>query len=102
MNIVSVIVIFIILLVIALTSRKHSNIFLAFGLVDILLRIIDFIGSHTLKEINNFVNQIFPNSIPGIITHYTNGTLSEVLMWGYVILMAIFFFQVLKIFIKKY
>lgn len=102
MNIVSVIVIFIVLLVVALTSRKHSNIFLAFGLIDIFLRIIDYIGAHTLKEINDFVNQIFPNSISGIITHYTSGNLADVLMWGYVLLMTIFFFQVFKLFTKRY
>lgn len=102
MNIVSVIVIFIILLVVALTSRKHSNIFLAFGLIDIFLRIVDYIGAHTIKEIDNIVNQIFPNSIPSIITYYTNGTISEILMWGYIILMIIFFFKVFKLFTKRY
>lgn len=102
MNIVSVIVIFIILLVVAFTSRKRSNVFLAFGLIDIFLRIIDYIGAHTLKEINDFVNSIFPNSIPSIVTHYTSGTLTDVLMWGYVLLMTIFFFHVFKLFTKRY
>ena len=102
MNIVSVIVIFIILLVVAFTSRKRSNVFLAFGLIDIFLRIIDYIGAHTLKELNDFVNSIFPNSIPSIVTHYTSGTLADVLMWGYVLLMIVFFFQVFKLFTKRY
>lgn len=102
MNIVSVIVIFVLLLIVALTSKKHSNIFLAFGLIDIFLRIVDYIGAHTIKEIDNVVNQIFPNSISSIITHYTNGTISDILMWGYVLLMIIFFFQVFKLFTKRY
>lgn len=102
MNIVSVIVIFIILLVVAFTSRKRSNVFLAFGLIEIFLRIIDYIGAHTLKEINDFVNSIFPNSISSIVTHYTSGTLADVLMWGYVLLMIVFFFQVFKLFTKRY
>lgn len=102
MNIVSVIVIFVLLLIVALTSKKHSNIFLAFGLIDIFLRIVDYIGAHTIKEIDNVVNQIFPNSIASIITHYTNGTISDILMWGYVLLMIIFFFQVFKLFTKRY
>ena len=89
MNIVSVIVIFVILFIVALTSRKHSNIFLAFGLIDIFLRLINYIGNHTIKEIADIVNKIFPNSIAAIITHYTSGTLATILMWGYIILMVI-------------
>jgi len=102
MNIVSVIIIFIILFIVALTSRKHSNIFLAFGLIDIFLRLINYIGNHTIKEIADIVNSIFPNSIAAIITHYTSGTLESILMWGYILLMVIFFIQVFRLFVKRY
>jgi hypothetical protein len=102
MNIVSVIVIFVVLFIVALTSKKHSNIFLAFGLIDIFLRLINYIGNHTIKEIADIVNKIFPDSIAAIITHYTSGTLSVVLMWGYILLMVIFFIQVFRLFIKRY
>ena len=102
MNIVSVIVIFVILFIVALTSKKHSNIFLAFGLIDIFLRLINYIGNHTIKEVGNIVNKIFPNSIASIITHFTSGTLAEILMWGYILLMVIFLFQVCRIFFKRY
>ncbi len=102
MNIVSVIVIFIILFVVALTTHKKSNVFLAFGLIDIFLRIMDYIGEHTIKEVNNIINKIFPDSFPAIINHYTNGVLSDILMWGYILLMAIFFYYVFHLFIKRY
>jgi hypothetical protein len=102
MNIVSVIVIFVILFIVALTSKKHSNIFLAFGLIDIFLRLINYIGNHTIKEVADVVNKIFPDSIAAIITHYTSGTLCDILMWGYILLMVIFFIQVTKLFIKRY
>ena len=102
MSIVSVIVVFVILFVVALTTNKHSNIFLAFGLIDIFLRLINYIGNHTIKEVSDIVNKIFPNSIASIITHYTSGTLADILMWGYVLLMIIFFCQVCKMFIKRY
>lgn len=102
MNIVSVIVIFVLLFIVALTTRKHSNIFLAFGLIDIFLRLINYIGNHTIKELADIVNSIFPNSIAGIITHYTSGTIEIILMWGYIILMVIFFIQVCRLFIKRY
>ncbi len=102
MNIVSVIVIFVILFIVALTSKKHSNIFLAFGLIDIFLRLINYVGDHTIKEVNDIVDKIFPNSIAAIISNYTNGTLCDILMWGYILLMAIFFFQVCRLFMKRY
>ena len=101
MSIVSVIVIFVILFIVALTTKTKSNVFLAFGLIDIFLRLMDYIGKHTISEVNNIINKIFPDSIPAIITHYTNGTLSEILMWGYILLMAIFFYYVLHLFIKR-
>ena len=102
MNIVSVIVIFVILFVVALTAHKKSNVFLAFGLIDIFLRIMDYIGDHTIKEVNNIINKIFPDSIPAIIYHYTEGTLADILMWGYILLMIIFFIHVFKYFLKRY
>ena len=102
MNIVSVIVIFVILFVVALTTKKKSNVFLAFGLIDIFLRIMDFIGNNTIKAINDIINKIFPDSIPAIIYHYTEGTISDIIMWGYVLLMIIFFSHILKYFLKRY
>ena len=102
MNIVSVIIIFVILFVVALTTTKKNNVFLAFGLIDIFLRIMDFIGEHTIKEVNNIINKIFPDSIPAIINHYTSGVLSDILMWGYTLLMIIFFYQVLRLLMKRY
>ena len=102
MNIVSVIVIFIILFVVALTTKKKSNVFLVFGLIDIFLRIIDYIGAHTISEVNNIIDKIFPDSIAAIITYYTNGTLSDILMWGYILLMIIYFYHVFRLFMKRY
>ena len=102
MNIVSVIVIFVILFIVALTTNKKSNIFIVFGLIDIFLRIMDYIGEHTIIEVNSIINKIFPDSIPAIIYHYTSGTLADILMWGYILLMIIFFCQVFKILSKRY
>ena len=101
MNIVSVIIIFVILFIVALTSKKHSNIFLAFGLIDIFLRLINYIGNHTIDEIAGIVNKIFPNSIAAIITHYTSGTLATILMWGYILLMVLFVYYVFRMLLHR-
>ena len=102
MNIVSVIVIFVILFIVALTTKPKSNVFLAFGLIDIFLRIINYIGDHTISEVNNIINKLFPDSIPAIINHYTSGTLADILMWGYILMMIIFFYHVFRLFLKRY
>ena len=67
-------------------------------LKNIFLRIINYIGYHTITEINNVINKIFPDSIPAIIYNYTDGTLAAILMWGYILLMSIFFYEVLRLF----
>lgn len=98
---VSVIVIFIILLIAALTLKKISNVIIAFGLIDIFLRILDYIGEHTIKEINNVINKFFPDSIPAIIAENSSGILSDILMWGYVVLMVLFMYYVFRMLLKR-
>ncbi len=101
MNIVSIIVIAIIILVVAIFSKKKTNVFIAFGLVDVFLRIVDYIGDHTISEVNSIINKIFPDSIGAIITHYSTGVLKDILMWIYVFLMALFFYYVLRMLLKR-
>ena len=40
-----IVIIFIILLIVALVFKKLSNVIIFFGLIDILLRILDYIGN---------------------------------------------------------
>ena len=98
---IAIIVIFIILLIVALFSNKKSNIFIAFGLIDVFLRIIDYIGNHTIGAINNIINKIFPSSIAEIIANNSSGVLQDIIMWAYVLLMSIFFYYVLRLLIKR-
>ena len=101
MDIVSIVVIFIILLIVALTLKKVSNVIIVFGLIDISLRILDYIGKHTIKEINDIINRLLPDSIPAIINGNSSGILSDILMWGYVVLMILFVYYVFKVLLKR-
>ena len=101
MDIISIVVIFIILLIVALSLKKVSNVIIVFGLIDIFLRIINYIGEHTIKEINNVINKIFPDSIPAIINANSSGILCDILMWGYILLMILFLYYVLRILLKR-
>ena len=70
--------------------------------VDILFRILTFIKNNLgIEELSKNISKYFPESIPSIITKYTDGVLSDVLMWIYVALFAVFLFYTVKILWKK-
>ncbi len=96
-----ILIIFIILIIVALIFKKASNVVIFFGLIDIFLRIIDYIGNNTINEINNFINKFFPKSIPNIIGNYSSGVLESILMWGYILLMILFVYFVFKMLIHR-
>ena len=99
--IVAIILIVIILLFIIFSSKNKTNIFIAFGLIDIFLRIMRYLGDHTIKEVHDLVDRLFPSSIPTIIDNYSSGVLNDILMWAYVFLMCLFFYHVLRLLIKR-
>lgn len=96
-----IVVIFVILLIVALVFKRLDNTIIFFGIIDIFLRIVDFIGKNTIAELNAFINKYLPSSIPGIIRNYSNGTLEEVLIWGYVILMGFFLYYVFRMLLHR-
>lgn len=101
MDTIVIIAIFIILLIVALVFKRASNVIVFFGLIDIFLRILDYIGKHTSDNINNFINKIFPDSIPAIINSYSTELLESILMWIYVGLMILFLYYVFRMLIHR-
>lgn len=96
-----IVIIFIILLIVALVFKRLDNTIIFFGIIDIFLRIVDFIGNNTVKELNNFINKYLPSSIQAIIENYATGTLELVLVWIYVILMALFLYYVFRMLLHR-
>ncbi len=96
-----IVIIFIILLIVALVFKKPSNVIIFFGLIDIFLRILDYIGKNTIKEVNEFINKVFPDSIPAIISAHSDGTLELICMWGYVLLMILFVYYVFRMLLHR-
>lgn len=83
-------------------KRTFSGFIYAVGMVDIFLRILAFLKGQLLGgEALAFVNRWFPASIPAIIRNYTEGALTTVLLWIYVVIMIIFEVYVIKEFIKR-
>lgn len=96
------IVIIIILLIVLFSSKKFGKFVYAFAIIDILLRIFTFIRLNiNIPDFNRFISMYFPSDIPGIINKYTNGVLSDVLMWGYVIMFIVFEFYIMRAFFRN-
>lgn len=96
-----IVILLIIVLLIAIIFKRISNTIIFLGLIDIFLRIINFIGNNTVRELNNFINKYFPSSIPGIISKYSSGVIETVLIWGYVILMCMFLYYVFRMLLRR-
>ena len=94
--------IFLVLLVVVICFfKRFSNTVFFVAIFDIFLRILTFIKYNTTKEIKVFIAKYFPESIPDIIGKYARDDLYTILIWTYVILMAIFLFYIVRIFIRK-
>ena len=96
-----IVIIFVILLIVALVFKTLDYVIIFFGIIDIFLRILDYIGKNTIDSINNVINKVFPDSIPAIIANYSEGTLESILMWGYVILMILFLYYVFRMLLHR-
>lgn len=96
-----IVILLIIVLLIAIIFKKVSNTIIFLGLIDIFLRIVDFVGNNTTKEVNAIINKYFPSSIPGIIDKYSSGVIETVLIWGFVILMCMFLYYVFRMLLRR-
>lgn len=96
------IIIIAIILFIAFYFRRLDKVVTGFAIVDIFLRIFRFLVVNIeINGISEYIEKYLPESIPGIIKHYTSDMLCDILIWIYVIVMAIFLGYTIRYFIKK-
>lgn len=94
--------IIIILLLVIVAYRKLSKFAYALAIIDILLRILNFVKLNlSVSEIKSFISRYFPSDIPALIYKYTDGTFSDILVWGYVIIYIVFLFYIVRAFIRN-
>ena len=99
---IDLIVIIVLLLIVVFCFRRFSSFVYAFAIIDIFLRILNFIQSHVpVPELQALINKYFPSSIESVICNYTDGIIELIILWGYVILYAIFLGYITKFFIHK-
>ena len=82
--------------------KRFSSFVFFMAIVDIFLRIMTFIKYNIeLKDITYIIDKYLPESIFDIIHKYTNGIVSTILDWCFVVIMIIFLSYIIKIFLKK-
>lgn len=98
-----IIIIGVILALVIVCFRKFSSFVYVVGIIDIMFRLIHFIANNMgVPEIKALVNRIgFPESIPGVISKYTDGVFTTVLIWVFVAIMIVFEFYVIRTFWRK-
>ena len=95
-------VVVILLLIVVFCFRRFSSFVYAFAIIDIFLRILNFIQHNVpVPELQNLIAKYFPDSIEAIIHAYTSGLFETIVMWGYVIMYSIFLGYIVRIFIHK-
>jgi len=99
---IDLIVLVVLIVAVVIYSKRFQTYIFGLGVIDILFRILNIIkGYIPIADIRSFISKYIPESVPGVINHYTSGVLNSILTWVYVIIMGIFLYFVIKIFIKR-
>lgn len=99
---IDLVVLIVAIVFVIIYSKRYQTYIFGFGMIDILFRILNIINDFIpVKEIQEFITTYIPSSVPGVINKYTNGVINTVLIWVYVIIMAIFLYFIVRIFIKR-
>ncbi len=81
--------------------RLDSSVYFIASL-DIFFRILTFLKNNLgVYEISSFISKYFPESIPGVVNKYTDGIISTILIWIYVLMYMVFLFYTVRILWKK-
>jgi len=82
--------------------KKVSNFVYSVAIIDIFLRILDFIKYNVkIDSIGNFIGKYFPSNMISIIDKYTSGIISDILTWIYVIIMIAFEYFIIREFFRN-
>ena len=97
-----VVIVLVIAAIAVMIFKKFSSVIYYIGIVDIFLRILDFIANNIpVPVVSNFINSYFPNSVSHIIDMYSSGIFTTVLLWLLCVVYIILLFYLVRIFWKK-
>ena len=102
MKYIDLIILIVFIVFVIIYSKKFQTYIFGFAVTDIFFRVLDFLKNNIpISGLKGELSIYVPESIPSVIYNYTDGTISYLLIWTYVIIMAIFLYFVAKIFIKR-
>lgn len=95
---IDIIIVVVLLLLSIFVYRRFSSFVYAFAIIDLFLRIMNFL---VVKIPIPSLNGVLPASIEAIMAKYTKGMLLDVLIWLYVVIYIIFLGYTIVYFSKK-
>lgn len=99
---IDLVVLVILILVVIMFFKRFSSFVFFMAIVDITLRILAFIRENIgLPDVSALIAKYCPSSVFAIIAKYTDGVVTTILDWCFVIIMIIFLCYIIKIFIHK-
>lgn len=98
----AIIIILVILILVLLFKRTFSSAIYSIVIVDIFLRLVDFLTNYIkfTGDLGNFFNNI-PSSLSAVIAHSTSGVFETILLWALFIVYVIFEYYIFAYFMKK-
>lgn len=96
------IILIILLVLVIVILRDIKWVTYLIGIVEIFLRLINYIGNNLgIDKFQQFINNIFPDSIFSIIDKYTTGLINIILTWGLVIFLVWFLIYLIFYLFKR-
>lgn len=99
----AIIIILIILILILLFKRTFSSVIYSIVIVDVFLRLVDFLktGISFEGQLGSFFKSI-PSSLSTVITDTTSGVIATLLLWLLFVVYVLFEYYIIQTFIKKH
>ena len=99
---IDLIVLVVLMIIVIMFFKRFSSFVFFIAVFDILFRILTFIKLNIpLSDVSAVLDKYIPTGILGIIAKYTDGVFTTILDWVYLVIMAIFWIYITKIFISK-
>ena len=97
------IVVLLILIIIVLVVFKDTiSIIYFLGIADVFMRLMHFIKSLVnVPEFSDLINTYIPTSVVGVIENNTEGIVTTIMEWVYVVVIVLFLFYLLKYLFKR-
>lgn len=96
-----VIILLVLVILVLIFFRTFKNFVYLLGILEIFFRLIHAIKAKlAITEFSAFVNKYIPGSIVDVISKYSTGILKDVLVWAFIVMIAIFLGYLIKYFFK--